>query len=300
MADAEFGGNIDTPEEYEVGCCCGIEKRFAEESWGFSTLPYGLQEDEWPRIWNQSPWDFLTLDRLLMCKGANVMYMTIIFFWSIDSYSGTSSKYGLGYWFIYLTHWQVLIIYAHLLMSFGMTMYYSHVDHCNEPLTRGAKLSWFLQNICVGLVPIVCIQYWALVYSPPLRAVSVHTHGVTWILLTFDLSISYTPTYFKHIWQCAIIAFVYIAFNMIYVLSGGENELGDNYVYSVLSWSDDFGSAFGISFGVIFICCPIIYFLVALFNLWTDRSGYFVLNGPRFRYQLTHRQDIEMNQKATE
>jgi len=290
----------DVPEEYEEGCCCGLKEKLAKESWGFSALPYGLEVDEWPRMWNKSPWAFLTLDRLLMCKGANVAYMTIIMFWSIDSYGGTSSKYGTGYYFIYLTHWQVMIIYWHLLMSFGMTMYYSHIDHCNKPLTPAAKISWFLQNICVGLVPIVCVQYWALVYSPPLHAVSVHTHGVTWILLTFDLSITYTPTYFKHIWQCAIIAFVYITFNMIYVLSGGVNEYGNNYVYSVLSWNTNFGSAFGISFGVIFICTPIIYFLVALFNLWSDRSGRFRLTGPRNPNGLTNTQDIELNDQALE
>jgi len=295
MANVELGD-----EEPEAGCCCGIQQRWAKESWDFSVLPYNLREDEWPRIWNQSNLDCLDLDRLLMCKGANLIYMTIIFFWSTDSYWGTSSKYGFGYYFIYLTHWQVMIIYAHLLMSFGMTMYYSHVDHCNKPLTTGAKVAWFLQNICVGLVPIVVIQYWALVYEPPLHAVSVHTHGVTWILLTFDMSITYTPTYFKHIWQCAIVAFVYVTFNMIYVLSGGVNEDGNNYIYSVLSWSDNFGSAFGISFGVIFICTPVIYFLVALFNLWTDKSGYFVLNGPRPSNQLTNTKDIELQDQATE
>jgi len=288
MSDEENG-----VMEEAGGCCCGLKEKLAAESWGFSVLPYGLEDDQWPRMWNQSPWSSLTLDRMLMCKGILVAYMTIITFWSLDPYGGTVSKYKTGYWFIYLTHWQVLAIHWHLIMSFGMTMYYSHIDHCNKPLTVAAKLAWTLQNICVGLVPIVVIQYWLLVYTPPLHAVDVHTHGVTWILLAADLSISYTPTYFKHIWQCAIFAFTYITFNMVYVLCGGVGPTGKNYIYSVLSWNDDFGSAFAISFGVIFICTPVVYFLVALFNLWGDQSGYFKLSGPSSPDMLTNTADLD-------
>jgi len=244
--------------------------KISGESWDYSVLPYGLAEDEWPSIWNQTPISFLSIDGVLMCKGVLVAYMTIIVAWSTDSYWGTSNKYGTGYWLIYLTHWQVFLVYWHLWMSFGMTCFYSHVYSIGKPLTIAAKMAWSLQNICVPIVPIVVIQYWALVYEPPLHALSVHTHGVTLILLMLDLTLTYTPTYLKHAWQGATVGFIYCLFNMIYVLGGGVNEVGDHYIYSALDWKDNFGTAFATAFGVIFICTPVIYVLVTIFNFYSN------------------------------
>jgi len=168
--------------------------------------------------------------------------------------------------FIYLTHWQLIVLWLHLVFSFSITIAYRNANVANTNMPWFAKMSWCLQNICIGVVPSVVVDYWALVYDGHLSSIDVHQHGVTLILLILDLSISYTPSYIKHVYQPWIFATIYVIFNYIYVELGGVNEDGENWIYSALDWKNDFQSALIVSIGATFFLAPLLYFCVAFLN----------------------------------
>jgi len=242
-----------------------------QESWGFSKLPYGFTSDQWPLLWSQSPvapkhisWGTFLAVKIFATLGA-----TFIFAYSIGNY--IVHDWPVKLWPIYLTHWQVVLLFLHLSLSLSMTVIYRNTTSADRALPWWGKLAWVLQNIAVGIVPSVVANFWTLVWdgSTPTLA-TILQHLITLVLLVMDMSVSLTPTYMKHFYQPGIFAAIYMLFNLLYIEAGGVNEEGEHFIYSILSWTTDFEKALLTSFFSCFLLGPIIYVTVALFNTEWD------------------------------
>lgn len=277
----------------KCNCLC-VE--LEQESWGFSKLPYGFTNDQWPLLWSQSAvapkhisWGTFLAVKIFATLGA-----TFIFAYSIGNYF--ANDWPIQLWPIYLTHWQVVLLFLHLSLSLLMTVIYRNTTSADRSLPWWGKLAWILQNLAVGIVPAVVANFWTLVWdgSTPTLA-TILQHAVTLVLLVIDLSVSLTPTYVKHFYQPGIFAAIYMIFNFVYVEAGGVNEDDEPYVYAILSWTTDFKTAFLVSFFSCFLLGPLIYATVALLNTEWDVSC-FQPNVEDAAIEV----EIPVHQKATE
>jgi len=251
-----------------TGACNNcLQSQLDSESWNFSKLPYGLEAKNWPYMWNHSTAvpRYISYNAFIAIKAFATLCGIFIFAYSFGNYF--VKGWPIYMWFIYLTHWQVLVLMVYLISSFCITVAYRGILEARSALPWWGKMTWCLQNICVGVVPCVVIDYWTLVYDGgSIEFGEVLQHGFTLIVLLIDLSVSLTPTYIKHVYQPLLFAISYLIFNCIYVMAGGVNEDGDNWIYSVMDWTNDFKSAFVISFACSMFLAPVVYTIVAIVN----------------------------------
>ena len=125
-----------------------------------------------------------------------------------------------------------------------------------------------LYTLCVTTSLVVSVLYWTLL-SPRSDIVNVSTHAVNSVMILIDLGLSNTSISILHIIYTWAYAIVYVVFSLIFTLSGGTNpNSGDNFIYSILDWSDKPGTAVLYTFLTIFIVMPffhgVSYFLFRL------------------------------------
>ena len=102
-----------------------------------------------------------------------------------------------------MTHWTLLLELIYL--SFAVFSTYMAISDTKVPDGVGEATPWFI-SVTYALQPMVLIasllvflMYWALVDTPPLRALSVMTHGSNFVVMLIDLLLVRNPMYLSHV-----------------------------------------------------------------------------------------------------
>ena len=164
---------------------------------------------------------------------------------------------NIGITMIYLTHW------CHKLMS--LSFVYNSIlvvvrfiqenrekradDNFFEKNGVLTKISWAMSTAANNLAIAVTMVYWSVLFDPnkkrtPLEVYENYdTHLFQTVVTLLDIVISERPWRFCHAIYPELLALVYLVFNVIYVVLGGENANGEDYIYPILDWNNAPGTA---------------------------------------------------------
>ena len=218
--------------------------------------------------------------------------------------SGLLVENGGVKYFIFLTNWCYLAWNSYLIFSavsatVKVCLVYCYPSHAGQTATTTAlletptpymdvdvpvgccgregdatswyhKIQWVLFYFGVHMAVVVSLLYWALLYSGgPVDGVNVNTHLVNAIIALIDVFISGIPVRILHFIYGAIFTTAYSTFTGIYFAAGGTNANGDPYIYAVLDYGSNPGSAAGWVLVVVLVIVPVVHLL--LFGLHTAR-----------------------------
>ena len=132
------------------------------------------------------------------------------------------------------------------------------------------KLQWVFFYLGAEMAVIVAILYWALIYDGGrVDGVNVNTHLVNGIVALIDIFFSGIPVRILHFIYGVAFGATYIIFTGIYYAADGTNVRGDPYIYDVIDYGNNPGSATGWVLAVVFIFLPLVHLVV--FGLYTVR-----------------------------
>ena len=208
--------------------------------------------------------------------------------WLIDS--GIQS--GGPKFFIYLTNWSIILWVAYLLVAavsatfkfiivhLQQTAYSDHASTSDRPelieVSQGCcgiesdgtswyqKIQWLLWTFGSGAAISVVILYWAAIYDEDqeVDGINANTHLTNGIVALFDIWFSGTPVRILHLVYIVLFGAAFSLFSGIYFVAGGEDPFGNRYIYTVLDYSDNPGSAAGICIAATLALLPLVHFVV--------------------------------------
>ena len=141
----------------------------------------------------------------------------------------------------------------------------------NDATSWYQKVQWVFFYLGAEMAVIVSVLYWVVLYrsSHVLDGVNVNTHLVNGIIAFFDICFSGTPIRLLHIIYPVLFAICYTVFTGIYFAADGTNVNDDPYIYSVLDYENDPGTATAWVLIVIMVFVPIMHLL--LYGVYTVR-----------------------------
>lgn len=149
-----------------------------------------------------------------------------------------------GIWFIYLTHWGVLLcLSTTILGAIIVTTWHFHPEF-SENLKEASgmpilfKIYWMLHNSTLVLSIVISLIYWSVLYQgEPIDATNAMTHITNSVLMFIDLLIVAYPIRLMHVIQPIAFGMSYLVFSVIYHFLGGTNMEDKPYIYAVIDWS---------------------------------------------------------------
>jgi len=181
-------------------------------------------------------------------------------------------------WFIYLTHWsltlQVVYVWLSLFTSLRANAMKEGRIPKQEKLPWYAGLTWVLQDILLPLTFFVFSLYFLLVLPAEggnLKALSVFTHGVNFVIMLLDMLLSRQPYYLLHGFYVAFFVAGYTIFTYVYHKLQGTSCLGKPYIYKAVDWNDAKSTSIKIFFGFV-VGIPIVNFAFWLVIAYLFRS----------------------------
>jgi len=163
--------------------------------------------------------------------------------------------YAYGYYWIYLTHITLTlqVIYHALAVALAVkaknkaegeeSVAYDAREEPGEgegapvAVPRLAKLTWFMQAVCLPSTFFVFVLYWGLVFDGELQAIACFTHGVNFAVMMADAYASGFPILLAHALYFMIYAALYLCWTFVHYQSGVGNEKGEPYIYSAVNWA---------------------------------------------------------------
>ncbi|XP_047526190.1 protein rolling stone-like [Pieris napi] len=161
----------------------------------------------------------------------------------------------IGFWFIYLTHWGLVMMV--LATGFGVGIsarcYFYGPIGTQFSLPWYVKTYWVLYNVSIPLAFLITVFYWTLLYEEGVEeevspGLDIAIHGINSLIMFLFLLGSSHKTRIVHVVHPIIFSCIYVVFNLIYYIANGTNPLGDPYIYPVVYWGNP-----GIAILVIFI-----------------------------------------------
>lgn len=223
------------------------------------------------------------------------MIAGFFFGWLIAA--GLNDINGGPKFFIFLTNWGFLAFNAHLIWSaivstvdffkefvccrqwhidLGETRSLAYQRDVETPTGccgRGYNriswyhmIQWVLFMIGTEIAVVLTILYWPLLFNPDIGVTGIdfNTHGSQGIISVIELLITGVPIRFYHFYYTEIFGAVYVVFTGIYHAAGGTNVMGRPYIYGILNYGDEPGSATGLALGVILVLLPVMHFFFYL------------------------------------
>ena len=140
----------------------------------------------------------------------------------------------------------------------------------NDATTWYQKVQWVFFYFGAELAVVVVILYWALIYNGgAVDGVNANTHLVNGIIGLIDIFFSGVPVRILHFIYGVAFGATYVVFTGIYHAANGTNVQGDPYIYDVIDYGNNPGSATGWVLGVVFVLLPLVHLMV--FGLYTIR-----------------------------
>ncbi|KAG6450465.1 protein rolling stone isoform X1 [Manduca sexta] len=152
----------------------------------------------------------------------------------------------LGYWFIYLTHWGLLLIVLTEAFSTAVSAYayFKKPIDATFGLPWYVKTYWVLYNISIPVAFLITVFYWGILKTSPNTVnyapnpiLDVMLHGVNSAVMVVELVFSAHPSRLMHVMQPLYFAGAYMLFTVIYYFAGGVDPWGNPFVYPVVDWS---------------------------------------------------------------
>jgi len=182
--------------------------------------------------------------------------VTFLYFLAWLIYDGiySSQKQGPKF-FIYLTNWSFIILNIQLLSALVVSLIPNRKNESGNAANLWAVsppfyvvIYWILHYISAVASVSIALIYWTLVFNPAQNSVDVrnlHVHGINAVYHVLNILITAIPYRLFHFYIPIIYAGLYVTFTGIYFAVGGQNEFGQNYIYSVLNYSTHPGEAAG-------------------------------------------------------
>lgn len=237
--------------------------------------------------------------------------------------------------FIFLTNWAFLVLVVYLLwaaVSDTLSLFLANVC-CKEKYSRQEnedeeddgsveqvccllnmplgccgrerdgtkwhhKIQWVLFMVGHTFSLAVTILYWSLLFNPTnplLTPLNFITHLVNGIVSVIDIGVSGIPVRLLHMVYSVLLAAIYAVFTGIYHVAMGTNVQNQPYIYFIIDYGRNPGTAAGIAIAVVLVFFPIINVLIyVLFLLregllWLIKKVYKMI-----RKQDSQDTDIEM------
>ena len=140
----------------------------------------------------------------------------------------------------------------------------------NDATSWYQKVQWVFFYLGAEMAVIVLILYWALIYNGgAVDGVNANTHLVNGIIALIDILFSGVPVRIFHFIYGIAFGATYVVFTGIYFAADGTNEHGDPYIYDVIDYGNNPGSATGWVLAVVLVLLPLVH--LVLFGLYTVR-----------------------------
>ncbi|XP_059051191.1 protein rolling stone-like [Achroia grisella] len=171
-----------------------------------------------------------------------LLWSVVIITWSVCFFWGSREKF-----FIYMTHWGLMIISLESLFGIIVTVRKTRQEKSDATfgLPWYVKTYWVLYNIAIPVSFLVSGFYWGLLrskagnmdYFTPNPVLDVMLHGINSAVMLVELISSAHPSRLLHIMQPLMFAGVYLLFTVIYFYAGGHDPWGHEYIYPVMDWN---------------------------------------------------------------
>ena len=162
--------------------------------------------------------------------------------------------YGLNFlsWFIYYTNWTMIIqrIYWVLVIY----LHHKIVHNQQKHIYTNRKFIKLFNHIKVLNIIGVCAGIGVAVgpmvlpghrfayngtYSDLYAIDDVFRHGINAGIIGFDFYCGLMIYRYKDVWILMIFALIYQIFNFIYIISGGTDSDGNDYIYTIYDFNND-------------------------------------------------------------
>ncbi|XP_013393890.1 protein rolling stone [Lingula anatina] len=214
-----------------------------------------------------------------------LFHVTWIILSGVIPYSWYSSEPNRVKWFIYLTNWSYLILTVSAIMQAAVAInhYVERRKHGGVPypaMTWYLKMAWVIYNISSNAAIVVTALFWGLIFpaylatGTELHYIDVGTHGGNTLYVLIDIFITATPVRIYHFLHPFLFGATFLVFSAIYDVTNGTNALDKEYIYSVLDWTSNAGSAAMYAVLVALVAIPLVQcVLYGLYRLRTALYG---------------------------
>ncbi|XP_034830462.1 protein rolling stone-like [Maniola hyperantus] len=216
-----------------------IKKYFQQEcKWHMLGLEHSKPSHFYTSVWQstRSSVPLLLWRALLLLISVAIVITSFTFY--------IKSQVSVGYWFIFLTHWGLVLMIAST--GFGVAtsarVYFYGPISADLNLPWYVKTFWVLHNVAVPVAFLITVFYWTLLFSVDFqeemdRGLDIAVHAVNTVTMLLLLMSSSHPTRFLHMIHPFLFALTYVVFSVIYYLAGGINPLGEPWIYPVVNWA---------------------------------------------------------------
>ncbi|RVE51094.1 hypothetical protein evm_004237 [Chilo suppressalis] len=171
-----------------------------------------------------------------------------ILFWavSIISWSVASFWGPLEMFFLYMTHWGLLLIVIESVFGIIVTVKKSRMNYMDATfgLPWYVKTYWVLYNVTIPVAFLITVFYWGILKTSgkiqkyaPNPVLDVMLHGGNSVAMLMELVLSAHPSRLLHILQPLLFALAYLLFTVAYYFAGGLDPWGNAFIYPVIDWS---------------------------------------------------------------
>ncbi|XP_058059006.1 protein rolling stone-like [Anopheles bellator] len=179
-----------------------------------------------------------------------------------------------GKYFIYLTHWGILLCMVTTVMGAVLVkIWYFHPEYSetvcgSDEMPTVFKFYWMLHNITLVLSICITIIYWAILHNDTMTvdANNILIHACNCVFMFLDLIIVAYPVRLWHVVQPIAFGLIYCTFSVIYHAAGGTDLFGRPYIYNVLDWSEP-GKAMVTVVGTILLAMLVHILMFAIYKL---------------------------------
>ena len=209
--------------------------------------------------------------------------------WFIASIVVATELHGSKY-FIFITHWGMILLVSYLLMSAVTVTAHFVWDHLvkknrvlelvmfdlQDPPAIGCccgkkqkkivpchlQALWILYTISSETAIVVTLFYW-ITFNGSVTSwpVNFHEHLFNVVPGLIDIFLTRIPIRLYHTVYLMAFAAIYIVFGGIYIAAGGTNSNGDPYIYSAINYKDNLVQSIGLNLILVFIVPFVIHLL---------------------------------------
>jgi hypothetical protein len=215
---------------------------------------------------------------IFRCLMFFLMFGTLIW-----SFYDMAAKGDGGYWFIYLTHWTLVLENVYLGVAAYVTSKYAGPSSKTTTANDAAaaednrlpciiQVMWLLNAIVLPASFFVFVLYWGLVFSGELKVLSCLTHGLNFVVMALDSAVGSMPYLLLHGIWFMLYCLVFLLWSVLHYLLKIGDANGNGYIYSSLDWGSDAKGVSEIAMLIVLVAAPFVncVFWVAV-NLINDR-----------------------------
>lgn len=162
-----------------------------------------------------------------------------------------------SFYAIYLTNWNVMLNAFSSFFGVILVALYCRkqitFDDGNRHMPTSFKAYWLLSNLSTVVSISLSLVYWPLIYTGRDKGVTdALTHAGNAIVFFFDIFVNAHPPRFGHfIYPLGFGLFYSYVFSLPYTLLGGTDRDLNNFIYSVLDWTQHTSGAITFSLATI-------------------------------------------------